>query len=379
VDTLLGEPMYLAAGGGVILLGGLAFLMARRRRSQTAEDDEPERAAPTLSKGAPEAAATETEAPPPTPADSTSAAVATASTDEIDPLDEAEVYIAHGRDQQAEAILKEAIARNPNRADFQLKLLEVYAARKDRSSFDAAAERFNKLTGGQGADWLRVAAMGYALNPGNPAYGAGKDTGEAVESSRAGNADLDLDLGAPATAPSATPEMPGEKTARGEPGAVRTMTEPAEQAPSASAMPDFTLEVPDAGSPPTTDIALEAQAAPSEVMNFNIELPKAEEPQESTERKAAAPQPSGDDDAGLDFKLDIPNVDLNLDEKHAASAAAGGEKDAHWYDVQTKFDLVRAYQEIGEKDGARQLLQEVLQEGDAQQQAEAKKLLDSLG
>jgi len=157
------------------------------------------------------------------------------------------------------------------------------------------------------------------------------------------------------------------------------MTEPAEQAPSASAMPDFTLEVPDAGSPPTTDIALEAQAAPSEVMNFNIELPKADEPQVSTEQKAAASQPGGDDDAGLDFKLDIPNIDLNLDEKPAASAATGGEKEAHWYDVQTKFDLVRAYQEIGEKDGARQLLQEVLQEGDAQQQAEAKKLLDSLG
>jgi len=57
----------------------------------------------------------------------------------------------------------------------------------------------------------------------------------------------------------------------------------------------------------------------------------------------------------------------------------GGAKDDHWYDVQTKFDLAKAYQEMGDKDGAREILQEVIKEGDAAQQAEAKQLLDSLG
>ncbi len=62
----------------------------------------------------------------------------------------------------------------------------------------------------------------------------------------------------------------------------------------------------------------------------------------------------------------------------AAAPAAGGTKDDHWYDVQTKFDLAKAYQEMGDKDGAREILQEVIKEGDSAQQAEAKQLLDTL-
>ena len=81
-----------------------------------------------------------------------------------------------------------------------------------------------------------------------------------------------------------------------------------------------------------------------------------------------------------DIKLD--DISLSLDDAPKADAAApvaGGTKDDHWYDVQTKFDLAKAYQEMGDKDGAREILQEVMKEGDAAQQAEAKQLLDSLG
>ena len=58
--------------------------------------------------------------------------------------------------------------------------------------------------------------------------------------------------------------------------------------------------------------------------------------------------------------------------------AAGG-KDSHWYDVQQKFDLAKAYQEMGDNDGAREILQEVLKEGDAEQMGQAQKLLGTLG
>jgi FimV-like protein len=61
---------------------------------------------------------------------------------------------------------------------------------------------------------------------------------------------------------------------------------------------------------------------------------------------------------------------LKIDDKApAAVAAAGGEvKDAHWEDVQQKFDLARAYQEMGDKEGAK----EILQEGHARRQRSAK-------
>jgi pilus assembly protein FimV len=83
-----------------------------------------------------------------------------------------------------------------------------------------------------------------------------------------------------------------------------------------------------------------------------------------------------------DIKLD--DINFNLDDAPkavtaaAAASAAGGTKDDHWYDVQTKFDLAKAYQEMGDKDGAREILQEVIKEGDSAQQAEAKQLLDTL-
>ena len=46
--------------------------------------------------------------------------------------------------------------------------------------------------------------------------------------------------------------------------------------------------------------------------------------------------------------------------------------------MQQKFDLAKAYEEMGDKEGAREVLQEVLGEGDQDQQAEAKKLLEAL-
>ena len=90
----------------------------------------------------------------------------------------------------------------------------------------------------------------------------------------------------------------------------------------------------------------------------------------------------GDDAAAAapalpDIKLD--DISLNLDDAPKAAASGEGVKDDRWYDVQTKFDLAKAYQEMGDKDGAREILREVIKEGDATQQSEAKLLLDSLG
>ncbi len=111
VSTIVGERLHLAAGGSVILLGGLAFWMRRRRQLQ---------------------------------------------------------------EVTSEDILNKLLARDPGRDDVQIKLLEIYAARKDKAAFHSAARKFNKLTGDQGEAWLKVAAMGYALDPGNPLYEAGK-------------------------------------------------------------------------------------------------------------------------------------------------------------------------------------------------------------
>ena len=112
------------------------------------------------------------------------------------------------------------------------------------------------------------------------------------------------------------------------------------------------------------------------MLEFNLDLPPASAPAASK----AAPAAAKPDDGGLDFKVDFSGINLNLDDKVAAPAAAamGGAKDAHWEDVQQKFDLARAYQEMGDKEGAVEILHEVEREGDAEQKAEAQKMLQSL-
>ena len=47
-------------------------------------------------------------------------------------------------------------------------------------------------------------------------------------------------------------------------------------------------------------------------------------------------------------------------------------------EVGTKLDLARAYMDMEDKDGARSILNEVLEEGDPGQRQEARQLLDSL-
>ena len=365
VMDALTDPMYLAAGGGVIVIGGLAFWLARRRRSGGRTGGEP--VAPRLSEAAAAAAgaaaiSTDTTAAP-------QPAAAAPAADEVDPLAEAEVYIAYGRDGQAEEILKEALAKNPKRQDVQLKLLEIYAARKDKAAFGKVAEEFNKQTGGSGDNWVKAAALGYALDSANPLYAAGKDVVGVASPSAGGATDVDLDLGlgdsgtATDIALDAGPAAAGTDTGIVDLGG--------DEKPAEPAMPDFALDV-----PPASENKVDTAAPESNIIDFQIELPKSagEEPTRAAPPPAAA---APADDGGLDFKLD--GLDLTMETKPAAGAAGGGEKDGHWYDVQTKFDLAKAYQEMGDKDGAKEILQEVIKEGDTEQKSQAKTLLDSLG
>ena len=45
----------------------------------------------------------------------------------------------------------------------------------------------------------------------------------------------------------------------------------------------------------------------------------------------------------------------------------------------TKLDLAKAYEEMGDKDGARELLKEVMKDGDSAQRGSAEQLLAKLG
>lgn len=89
---------------------------------------------------------------------------------DVDPVAEADVYLAYNRDVQAEEILKEAMRITPSRVAIYTKLMEIYAQRGDVKAFDVVAREAHHLTGGQGEEWEKAAELGQKVDPQNPLY-----------------------------------------------------------------------------------------------------------------------------------------------------------------------------------------------------------------
>ncbi|MBX9894718.1 MAG: fimbrial protein FimV [Nitrosomonas sp.] len=80
--------------------------------------------------------------------------------------------------------------------------------------------------------------------------------------------------------------------------------------------------------------------------------------------------------------VDLADINLDLEEPNQAESveqAADLETNSEqWQEVETKLDLAKAYQEMDDKEGAREMLEEVIRDGDAKQIKIAKKMLKSL-
>ncbi len=114
--------------------------------------------------------------------------------------------------------------------------------------------------------------------------------------------------------------------------------------------------------------ALPVEEAPLD-FDFNLdqeETPAA--PAESKSKGVAAPD------------IDLSGISLDMGEPGSAKAAPTDLPDNFGsQEVSTKLDLARAYIDMGDAEGARDILQEVLKEGATEQQEEARKLLAELG
>ena len=282
----------------------------------------------------------------------------TIDTDEVDPVAEAEVYIAYGRDAQAEEILKEAMARDKGRHEIALKLLEIYHARKSATAFETVAKELRAAVGDTHPLWQKAAAMGAQIDPANPLYAA----------AAAGTATFTAMAPAPVASP-AKPDLDFDLDG----GSSVSETEAHASAPA----PDFDLDL-DAGKKhhPVPDLPTESgpsidfDLAPSAPAAAAADIAKEDKPAfdfdlsglDFPSSKPAAAAPAASSSGSMDL------ADLSLD----APAQAGGEA------VGTKLELAKAYLEIGDKDGAREILHEVAKEGSSAQKEEATKLIASL-
>jgi pilus assembly protein FimV len=311
------------------------------------------------------------------------AAPASGEADEVDPVAEADVYLAYGRDSQAEEILRESLTRHPERVAVHMKLLEIFAQRHDVRGFGETAKKVHELTGGTGPEWAKAAALGHSIDPANSLYGgaAAAATAEALAPAATTAPSVDIDLGgntSPGAGGRATTldfdigaaTTPGGESQPFKPGDT-VVLQPGEMAESGSAPQaksdqelDFDLgdlATPAGGSPTATPAAPAATAS----LDFDLNLDDAGTPKGSPQSTAAAP-------------VDLSAISLDLGTPATAGTTTSGS-DPRWQEVATKLDLAKAYQGMGDKDGARQLLNEVMSQGDVAQQSEAKQLLSALG
>jgi pilus assembly protein FimV len=89
---------------------------------------------------------------------------------ELDSLAEADVYLAYGKDEPAEEILREGLAQDPKRVAIHLKLAEIYAARQDSTKFAICANQVQALAGSESTAWAQIQALRQSMEPDTPSY-----------------------------------------------------------------------------------------------------------------------------------------------------------------------------------------------------------------
>ncbi|HKQ29780.1 MAG TPA: FimV/HubP family polar landmark protein, partial [Burkholderiales bacterium] len=298
-------------------------------------------------------------------------------TDEVDPIAEAEVYLAYGRDETAEEILKEAVVKNPAREELKLKLLEIYANRSDVRAFETLAEEMYASMGGRPSkNWPRIEELGKKLNPNNPMFKGGAVAPAVVKTppppSFADTAKMK------AINPSAASDTQTGMTA---PTAIADAGDfdfdMASPAPAAAADADGGLDFDMGGSAKT--------AVADSSLDFSADLGTTSD-DVGLDMDVGTSAPTNGAGGGVDFDFGekeeiataMPEAEVAM-ETSAASAAVGEVTEApQWDETATKLDLARAYIDMGDSEGARSILDEVMSEGNDQQKKQAKELAAQL-
>jgi len=424
IDDLFGNtPTWAIGGGALVLLAGIAGIVAARRRKTTRFED-------SIISG--------TDIKTNTVFGSTGGGVVNTGdnslasdfsreglgnidTDEVDPIAEAEVYLAYGRDAQAEEILKDALKKDPQRQEIYLKLLEIHSQHNKPSAFETVASELYSVSGGQGEVWQKAMALGRQLDPANPLFTeAGGSAFAATPAAAAAAAaaeppvsdtqvfsvppehkaeprvatpldfSLDDDI---SLAPSSgeEPKTPAAILAGAAQEVAKSSRAAGDSLEKSSPFPGTVSGAAKSGAsdrsaPAHDSLSLDPESVPKFDLDFHLDepvraAPPAAQPKPAPEPErafatAGAPAPQLARPAAA---IELDKLDLAFDpDRSTFEDPTPSVLDGQWHDAATKLDLAKAYQEMGDVEGAREILQEVLHEGDDEQKTEAKTLLSKL-
>jgi pilus assembly protein FimV len=346
---------------------------------------------------------------------------------EVDPISEADVYLAYGRHQQAEDIIKQAMETNPGRLELQTKMLEVYHAANNRSAFEQQAQALHDAIGGNESSehWQRIVGLGNELCPDNPLFGGSFGSGDmdmdfdssmsdvtaeeedlldfdfnedeiadlesASASAVAEDNSLDFDVNSldfslddePKTTRASAAEnsidfdMPGRAGDFNEDSTELNLSLDSDSDVDLGSI-DFETET-GIAEEPTQAIGgarlSMSNEVPTEVMKKPTDVGLSLEDFDNEETLHA-------DSAELDLSLtdssDYGGSELSLEDL-GEDEELGDDIFADVDEIGTKLDLAKAYVDMGDSDGARSILDEVMEEGDDTQKEQAQELLRQIG
>jgi pilus assembly protein FimV len=409
VDGLLEDPLVPAGAVGLIaLLAGFGVYRYRQRKKENSQVDSSfleSRLQPESFFGASGGQSVDTS----DGSTSNSSLAYTPSqldaVDDVDPVAEADVYLAYGRDLQAEEILKAALRTSPGRVAIHQKLLEIFAKRRDAAAFESTATEVFKFTGSSSPDWERVCELGLSIDPANPLYQPGGLPGsssgtpsqlgaldftnpaelsatptiiEPNEPQTAGSLDLDLDLDfSLADVPASSISETTASYEPAKPSASNLEFETSTQAMGAYGMLQPELK-PEAVEPSLPDLDLDMDDLPAitgDIDEFKM--------QAATSFGATAPAPlpsvETDDSPTTDLgmlEFDLGELSLELEDKQEAERTT--EPGLIEDPLATKLALAEEFSAIGDDDGARALIEEVISEASGDMKAKAQRALSKL-
>ena len=357
--------------------------------------------------------------------------------EEDDLLQEADVYIVYGLYDQAESELKEAISKSPNNLAYRKKLLESYKASGDVASFEKEAEAFSDLdVDGKGEHWEQISEWGSALSPNNKLFSGSVAAASAGVAMMAGTAspqadsneiDLDslldddaaavsaeefenIDLDAILSEDMATDDMGDESLIAdiddldlGEADFAVSSLDTNEVVVEEAEVAEFDLDAEIGSLDSLLDEAVAEETGTADSL-------------EPTEEVATFGLDMADNEidldmgtSGIDIDMEAPSLDLGLDvdskgvdnilSSDSAYKSAEVKDDNLLSDfddnlsfldldadetveetqIESKIDLAKAYIDMGDIEGARSTLEEVMLDGSEEQKLEAEELLHHTG
>jgi pilus assembly protein FimV len=295
---------------------------------------------------------------------------------EADPLGEADIYIAYGKYEQAEKLLMEAIEADPERTDLKVKLLECYAESKEKDKFESVENQFNdvweddveaaeQVRAIKAQAWPEDAPLDddFELPSTEEIFGDAESASDEFEEDFSLD-DLDTDSDVSLDEDVDSLDIGGDEASFDTEAMDFELDDDvkSESADNDFSLDDGLLELDENDSSETESF--------DEAGEFELE--------DLNDSDGIAIQDS-DLEADLDLDLDAAD-DLDLDSEFSLDDDDSIDEDIvdGTDEASTKLDLARAYIDMGDTDGAREILNEVVEEGNEAHKSEALSLLEKI-